>query len=212
MSTFLPDDMLNAQSEDIPAAIPSLIDAAVAVFDADRDISRRYLLRASALLRIKRKSRTSVEINRRSEPRGGLMAWQLNRLVGHIEAHLAEKMTAKEISDLIDVSAGQMFRAFKVSAGISPFQYIARRRVELACTLMRTTQEPLAQIAVGCGLCDQSHFCRVFRRITCMSPSDWRRSSRARGAVDSEVMNVTSTTAGQRHSVPMCNFAPAGGS
>ena len=37
--------------EDIPAAIPSLIDAAVAAFDADRDTSRRYLLRASALLR-----------------------------------------------------------------------------------------------------------------------------------------------------------------
>ena len=187
MNTFLPDDVLNALSEDIPAAIPSLIDAAVAVFDADRDISRRYLLRASALLRIKRKSRTSVEINRRPEPRGGLMAWQLNRLVSHIETHLAEKMTAKEISNLINVSAGQMFRAFKVSAGISPFQYITRRRVELACTLMRTTREPLAQIAVACGLCDQSHFCRVFRRITGMSPSDWRRSTRARGAVDSGV-------------------------
>jgi hypothetical protein len=37
--------------EDVPAAVPSLIDAAVAAFDADRDTSRRYLLRASALLR-----------------------------------------------------------------------------------------------------------------------------------------------------------------
>jgi hypothetical protein len=32
--------------EGIPAAVPSLIEAAVAAFDADRDTSRRYLLRA----------------------------------------------------------------------------------------------------------------------------------------------------------------------
>ena len=41
-------------TEYIPAAVPSLIDAAVLAFDADRDTSRRYLLRASALLGVKR--------------------------------------------------------------------------------------------------------------------------------------------------------------
>jgi AraC family transcriptional regulator len=206
MNSLLPDDMVNALSEDIPAAIPSLIDAAVAAFDADRDISRRYLLRASALLRIKRKTGMSVEINRGAEPRGGLMAWQLNRLVDHIETHLAEKMTANELSDLINVSVGQMFRAFKVSVGISPYQYITRRRMELACTLMRTTQEPLSQVAVACGLCDQSHFCRVFRRMIGMKPSDWRRSTH--GAVKSEIRDVISATVGQRHSAPMQDSVP----
>ena len=85
-------------------------------------------------------------------------------------------MTAKELSGLIEISPGQMFRAFMVSVGVSPHQYIIRRRVELACTLMRTAQEPLAQIAVACGFCDQSHFCRVFRQMTGISPSAWRRS------------------------------------
>jgi hypothetical protein len=41
---------------------------------------------------------------------------------------------------------------------------------------MRTTQEPLSQIAVACGLCDQAHLCRVFRRLIGMSPSAWRRA------------------------------------
>jgi AraC family transcriptional regulator len=207
MNSLFPDDMVNALSEDIPAAIPSLIDAAVAAFDADRDISRRYLLRASALLQIKRKTRMSAKVSSGSQPRGGLMAWQLNRLVDHIETHLADKMTAKKLSNLINLSVGQMFRAFKVSVGVSPFQYITRRRVEFACTLMRTTQEPLSQIAVACGLCDQPHFCRVFRRITGMSPAEWRRSTRARGAIHSGIMDVTSATACQRHSAPMRDFA-----
>jgi AraC family transcriptional regulator len=180
MNSSLPDDLTNAPNEDIPAAIPSLIDAAVAAFDADRDSSRRYLLRASALLRVQRAARTAAESVRRSESRGGLLAWQLNRVVDYIETHLADKITAGDLADLIKVSTGQLFRAFKISVGVTPFQYLARRRVELACSMMRTTREPLSQVAVACGLCDQAHLCRVFRRVTGMSPSDWRRAMQAR--------------------------------
>ena len=173
------DLLIAAPNEDIPAAIPSLIDAAVAVLDADRDTSRRYLLRASAILRI-RPRRTNAESTRRSESRGGLLAWQLNRIVDYIETHLADKITVKALAGLVNVSVSQLFRAFKISVGVTPFHYIARRRVELACTLIKTTGEPLSQVAVACGLCDQAHLCKVFRRTIGMSPSAWRRAVSAR--------------------------------
>jgi transcriptional regulator GlxA family with amidase domain len=148
----------------------------VAAFDADRDSSRRYLLRASALLRLKRAARTGAESVGRSESRGGLLAWQLKRVVDYIETNLADKITAVDLADLINVSMGQLFRAFKISVGVTPFQYLTRRRVELACSMMKTTREPLSRIAVACGLCDQAHLCKVFRRMTGMSPSAWRRA------------------------------------
>jgi AraC family transcriptional regulator len=170
--------------EDIPAAIPSLINAAVAAFDADRDTSRRYLLRASALLR---GACAEAEGARPSASRGGLLAWQLNRVIDHIETHLAEKMTVTDLADLINVSVGQLIRAFKISVGIPPFHYIASRRVELACTMMSTRREPLSQIAIACGLCDQAHLCKVFRRMIGMSPSAWRREQEM-GAADPVVL------------------------
>lgn len=179
MNSRFPDDLKNAPNDDIPAAIPSLIDAAVAVLDADRDTSRRYLLRASAILRVKPRH-TNAESARRSESRGGLLAWQLNRIVDYIETHLADKITVKALAGLGNVSDSQLFRAFKISIGVTPFQYIARRRVELACTMIRTTAEPLSQVAVACGLCDQAHLCKVFRRTIGMSPSTWRRAMSAR--------------------------------
>ena len=52
MTYLFPDDAIDAPNEDIPAAIPSLIDAAAVPFDADRDTSRCYLMRALALLRV----------------------------------------------------------------------------------------------------------------------------------------------------------------
>ena len=188
---LFPDELINVPNEDIPAAIPGLIDAAVAAFDADRDNSRRYLLRASALLRLKRGASTHAERARPAEFRGGLLAWQLNRVVDHIEMHLADKITAMELADLIKVSVGQLIRAFKVSVGVPPFHYIGRRRVELACTMMRTTREPLSQVAIACGLCDQAHLCKVFRRMIGMSPSAWRRSMPARDAEKSVIIDVT---------------------
>src|ERR1700679_1096811 len=162
-------------TEYIPAAVPSLIDAAVLAFDADRDTSRRYLLRASALLGVKRGTH-SAESTKLSERRG-LMAWQLNRIVDHVETHLADKITATDLANLIEVSVNQLFRVFKISVGVTPCHYIARRRVELACTMMSTTMEPLSQVAVGCGMCDQAHFSRVFRRMIGTSPSTWRRGA-----------------------------------
>ena len=175
--------------EGIPAAVPSLIDAAVAAFDADRDTSRRYLLRASALLRVKCGPCAHAEGARSPDSRGGLLAWQLNRVVDYIETHLAEKMLVTDLADLIDVSVGQMIRAFKVSVGVPPFHYIARRRVELACTMMSTTREPLSQIAMACGMCDQAHLSNVFRRMIGMSPLAWRREQEM-SAVDQHAITV----------------------
>jgi AraC-like DNA-binding protein len=168
------DDLCRASHEDIATAIPSLIEAAVAAFDADRDTSRRYLLRASALLCVQRTACTGAENGRQSESQSGLLAWQLNRVVDYVEMHLADKITVKDLASLINVSMGQLSRVFKISVGVTPSHYIARRRVELACTMIRTTGQALSQVAVACGLCDQPHLCKLFRRIVGMSPSSWR--------------------------------------
>jgi AraC family transcriptional regulator len=180
--------------DDIPAAIPSLIDAAVVAFDADRDTSRRYLLRASALLRVGCGACADAEGARPSASRGGLLAWQLNRVIDYIETHLAEKIMSMDLADLINVSIGQLIRAFKISVGVPPFHYIASRRVELACTMMSTTREPLSQIAIACGLCDQAHLCKVFRRMIGMSPSTWRRTIPLRDTAKFKIIDLTAYT------------------
>jgi AraC family transcriptional regulator len=126
MSSAFPANLINVPNEDIPAAIPTLIDAVVASFDADRDTSRRYLLRALALLRVKRGARTDARRARRSQSRGGLLAWQLNRVIDYIDTHLAGEIAVKALADLIHVSTGQLSRAFKISVGVSPVHYIGR--------------------------------------------------------------------------------------
>ena len=182
----------HASNHQSPATLPNLIDAALAAFDADRDASRRYLLCASVMLGLKRAA-FRAESTTRSD-RGGLLAWQLKRVVDYIEAHLADRIAAVDLAALINVSTGQLFRAFKISVGVTPFHYIARRRVELACTLMRVTRQPLCQVAVACGLCDQAHLCKMFRRVIGISPSVWRRTMPARDTPISRTIDATSSS------------------
>jgi AraC family transcriptional regulator len=155
--------------------VASLVAGALATLDADRGASRRYLTRASAILQafVVHDGRS----NRATRSGGGLAHWQLNRIVDYIEHHLAERITGEDLATLIDVSIGQLFRAFKVSVGIPPLQYVASRRLELAFSLMRTSSEPLSQIALTAGFCDQSHLCRVFRRVVGVTPAAWRKEN-----------------------------------
>jgi len=154
----------------------ALIASAVATFDADRNASRSYLLRASAILQ------TCVAheaVNGARASQSGLAKWQLQRILDYIEQHLADRITADDLANLIDTSVGQLFRAFKASVGIPPLHYVACRRLEFACSLMQTTREPLSHIALTAGFFDQSHFCRVFRRVLGATPAAWRRVNRA---------------------------------
>ena len=205
MNCPCPEDLLSA-SDDFPTVIPSLIGAAVATFDADRDTSRRYLQRALALLGVKRGA-PGFESARRSD-RGGLLVWQLNGVVDYIETHLTEKIAAGDLADLVNLSKGQLSRAFKISVGVPPFRYIVRRRLDLACTMMRTTREPLSQVAVACGLCDQAHFSRLFRNVIGMSPSAWRRAMLARDTANFRIIDVGSIRVDRRDPAPMTHSGP----
>jgi AraC family transcriptional regulator len=111
----------------------------------------------------------------RSAPaRGGLAPWQMREVRNYIEARLGEAVRVRDLAQLVALSVSYFSRAFKDSFGELPHAYIVRKRVERAQTLMLTSSASLSQIAYACGLVDQAHFCRCFRRATGTTPGVWR--------------------------------------
>ena len=108
--------------------------------------------------------------------RGGLAPWQKRRVIAHIEANLDQPLSCGTLAELVGLSTSYFNRAFKSSIGRSPHSYLMSRRLERAQELLLATHEPISQIALACGLADQCHLCRLFRKLAGASPAAWRRA------------------------------------
>lgn len=113
---------------------------------------------------------------------GGLASWQIARVKAHVQVNLSTPLFTAELAQLVRLSDNHFARAFKASFRIPPHAYVMHCRIERAKELMLWTDAPLVQIALTCGLADQAHLSRLFRRMVGTSPSIWRRRQRAPGA------------------------------
>lgn len=107
--------------------------------------------------------------------RGGLARWQVTRIDEFIKQHLDQCVRTSELAALLRLSVSHFSHAFKQTTGMTPLNYVAARRVEAAGQRMLCSAHTLSDIALSHGFCDQSHFCRVFRRETGLSPQTWRK-------------------------------------
>jgi AraC-like DNA-binding protein len=114
---------------------------------------------------------------------GGLAAWQVSRLKTYIATNIASAVSLEELAQLVRLSTSYFSTAFKASFGISPHNYVIRQRVAFAKHRMISTDAPLSEIALDCGLSDQAHLSRVFRRVTGTTPSTWRRYAAGKDAI-----------------------------
>jgi transcriptional regulator GlxA family with amidase domain len=97
----------------------------------------------------------------------------------YIETHLESAISAADLAELADRSVYHFCRAFRESFSEPPHTYVMRRRIERAQGLMLQTNLSLAQIALDCGLADQAHLNKSFRRFVGQSPGAWRRARSA---------------------------------
>jgi AraC-like DNA-binding protein len=161
----------------IAGVVARLLDSAREAFDRDHNMARSCLAEAAALLDGQRGAEAALAV----EPvpaRGGLAPWQARRVAAHIDKHLATTIRMKDLTELTGLSTSYFSRAFKDSFGRSPYAYVIQRRMERAQEMMLASDEPLCQIALACGLSDQAHFSRLFRREIGLSPNMWRRQHR----------------------------------
>ena len=120
-----------------------------------------------------------------AEPaRGGLAPWQVRRACERLESDLGGKFSLEQIAAEFDLSVSHFSRAFRISTGLPPHQWLLRQRVKAAKQLMTVRDLPLSEIAISAGFANQSHFTRVFSAAVGVSPGAWRRE--AQNAPESE--------------------------
>ncbi|ORE90371.1 AraC family transcriptional regulator [Aurantimonas sp. 22II-16-19i] len=162
-----------------------LVTSARQALDLDPELTLHYLRRLEHLLtptlveapRLQT-TRDAAEAATARSVRGGLAAWQIRQVVRHIDAGLSETIRLDELAAVARLSNSHFSRAFRISLGETPHRFVMRRRIEEAQHLMLTTRSPLSRIAGDCGLTDQAHLTRLFRRFVGDTPLNWRRAHR----------------------------------
>lgn len=94
----------------------------------------------------------------------------------YIDGNFTESVTLDDIAASADLSRSHMSALFKKTVGMPPYEYLLLKRIEHAVSLLRLSDDSVMNIAVRCGFANLANFNRAFRRVTGMSPSEYRRS------------------------------------
>ncbi|MGM7723294.1 AraC family transcriptional regulator [Metabacillus sp. Hm71] len=93
----------------------------------------------------------------------------------YIDQHLNSNLDLNSLSTRFSVSAAHFSRVFKQLIGINVTDYIAMKRILLAKDLLNSGNEKISIVAEQCGFTSMPHFFRTFKKLTSMTPSEYRK-------------------------------------
>ncbi len=107
--------------------------------------------------------------------RPSLPGFKLKTTTDWMAQHLADEFNLDQLASQAGFSKFYFNRLFKSATGLSPSHYHITLRMKEARRLLRETRKSVLDIAMDVGYANPSHFAQQFRRLTGLSPSDYRR-------------------------------------
>ena len=91
-----------------------------------------------------------------------------------IDENISAPLREEELANACQYSPTYFSRLFHSIMGVTLKQYIIKKRLDLACGLLRSDREKIATIANSTGFKDVSYFSRVFKKHIGCSPGEFR--------------------------------------
>ena len=92
----------------------------------------------------------------------------------YVDEHYTEKISSRDLAQLVGLSAEHFCRTFKQSTGLRFTEYIARERVKRICEALVQSDQPISHIALDCGFQSLAQFNRTFKKMAGITPSEYR--------------------------------------
>jgi len=109
---------------------------------------------------------------------GRLSDRRLRQVLDFIEGNLSQNISLADIASVAGLSVSHFKSVFRESVGVPTHQYLIRRRLERAKSLLGEGKLPISQIAAETGFAHQSHLARHMRRMLGVSPRELRDTLR----------------------------------
>jgi len=86
-----------------------------------------------------------------------------------------EDINLEKIADLVSMAEGSLCRFFKENMGITLFEYLNKIKTDFACKLLMDPDLSITDVCLSSGFNNLSHFNKQFRKITGVTPSEYRK-------------------------------------
>ena len=94
----------------------------------------------------------------------------------YLEHHFAENVGLDEITAVSGLSSYHLIRVFRSEIGLPPHAYLEQVRINRARLLLRMGKS-IAEVAFQTGFSDQSHLTRHFKKMTGVTPGQYRQTA-----------------------------------
>ena len=105
---------------------------------------------------------------------GGNSSRLVSDVSRYIRNHLSDAVKTSEIAEALGKSRGGLTTEFKKQTGMNLSDFIKLKKIQEAEELLYETDKSLISISAYLGFSSQSHFCRVFKEVKGMTPSEYR--------------------------------------
>ena len=106
---------------------------------------------------------------------------RIRRVLDYVEENIAEPVSLAALANLSGYSLSRFKTRFREETGQTPALYVTALRVERAKLELERTNQSITDIAYNLGWSSGNYFCSVFKKLTGISPLEYRKQSRLEG-------------------------------
>ena len=101
---------------------------------------------------------------------------QLEQALNYIDTNLTQELTLEGIAQAAGMSRSHFSAVFKTMNGVTVWDYITNKRIELARHHLRRGKLSITETAMECGFNTMANFNRSFKKVTHCTPSEYKKS------------------------------------
>ena len=109
---------------------------------------------------------------------------EIGDTLNRMRTDLAHRWTLAELGQDTHLSPSRLRGLFVKQFSVPPIAMLARLRVRQMARLLRETHQPVRDIARAVGWTNQAHAARQFRKLTGLSPTEYRANVREAAVVE----------------------------
>jgi transcriptional regulator GlxA family with amidase domain len=102
---------------------------------------------------------------------------RIKRVLRLIRRDIDKEIEMERMTEICCLSKAHFIRLFKKEIGLTPVQYILQKKMEKAQLLLLTTNHTVKDIAYSLAFDNIGYFDRTFKRLTGLTPGEYRRSN-----------------------------------